>query len=110
MGVGYLSNIGYTETLNLLIVAFCRDYFSRKKAIEQRACAKRTLMEYEYLNRRISDAALEIAGNEYEIYIKEIGDNIGYASSEVESVSEPAYKKTKKEIKVNIAKKLHLID
>ena len=71
---------------------------------------RRTLMEYEYLNRRISDAAKEVAGDAYIIYIKEIGENVGYAQSAAEDVSEYTYKKVKKEVKINIAKKLHLID
>ena len=110
MGVGYLKTIGYRDTLDRLVVAFCRDYFFRKSAIESGEVSKRTRMEYEYINGRIAEAAREIVGGDYEIYIEEIGEARGYAGSEVLSISESTYKQYKKEVKVNIAKKLHLLD
>ena len=110
MGAGYLMDIGYRDTLDFLVVGFCRDYSKRKEAIATQSCAKRTRMEYEYINRRIEDAAMEIVGTEYEIYINEIGRYVGYAQSAVSDVSESTYKQLKKEVKVNIAKKLHLLD
>lgn len=110
MGVGYLSCVGYRETLDALVVAFCRDYFERERVIGEGACSRRTRMEYEYVNGRILDAAREIVGSDGEIYIREIGEKCGYANSVIVSVSEPKYKQTKKEVKLNIAKKLHLID
>ena len=110
MGLGYLKTIGYRDTLDALVVAFCRDYFHRKHAIEDGKCSPRTRMEYEYINRRIAEAAREVVGTDYEIYIKEIADGAGYARSSVECISESSYKTYKKEVKVNIAKKLHLLD
>ena len=35
MGLGYLNSVGYRETLDALVVAFCRDYFERKRVIEE---------------------------------------------------------------------------
>ena len=110
MGTGYLIKLGYRETLDGLVVAFCRDYFSRRDTVAKGECGKRTRMEYEYINRRIEDATREIVGDDFEIYIREIGEKVGYAYSEIPDVSESEYKKTKKEVKVNIAKKLHLLD
>jgi hypothetical protein len=110
MGVRHLRDIGYRETLDCLVVAFCRDYFSRKREVESGKCSLRTRMEYQYVNGRIADAAREIVGSDYEIYIKEIGEGIGYAYSDVECVSESSYKQLKKEVKINVARKLHLLD
>lgn len=110
MGVGYLKDVVYRDTLDDLIVAFCRDYSSRKGAISSGKCKRRTRMEYEYINARISEAAREIVGEEFEKYINEIGFSVGYANSEVYGISEKSYKENKKEVKVNIARKLHLLD
>lgn len=110
MGLGYLNSVGYRETLDALVVAFCRDYFERKRVIEEGSLSRRTRMEYEYVNRRILDAAQEIAGYDGEIYIKEIGERTGYAYSAIGLISDTKYKQTKKEVKLNIARKLHLID
>ena len=110
MGIGYLSALGYRATLDALVVAVCKDYFDRKNAIKSGNCTKRTIMEYEYINERISTAAMEIVGRDFEIYIREIGDGRGYARSAVIDVSESSYKRFKREVKINIAKKLHLMD
>ena len=110
MGTGYVSDRGFSETLDFLIVAFCRDFETRERSIKEKSCQRRTLMEYEYINHRIYDAACEIVGGDGEIYIQEIGEKTGYAYSKVAGVSEPTYKTRKKEVKLNIAKKLHLID
>jgi hypothetical protein len=50
MGVGYLKFALYRDTLDKLVIAFCKDYFFRKEAIESGATSKRTRMEYEYIN------------------------------------------------------------
>lgn len=110
MGAQHVMDKGYSETLDSLIIAFCRDYGTRARAIEERSCKRRTLMEYEYINRRLRDAASEIVGYESELYIDEIGKKIGYAYSGVCGISETEYKVKKKEVKLNIAKKLHLLD
>ena len=110
MGTMHMSKIGYDDTLDRLVVAFCRDYFRREEAIRDSKCTKRTRMEYEYVNRRIADATREIVGHEYETYVKEIGYEIGYVNSEADEVCESNYKIRKAEVKISIAKKLHLLD
>ena len=110
MGVGYVNDNGFSETLDFLIIALCRDFETRERSIKEKSCNRRTLMEYEYINRRLVDAAREIVGESYGIYIKEIGERIGYAYSRVDGLSETDYKIKKKEVKLNIARKLHLLD
>lgn len=110
MGAGYVKSPLYRESLDYLVVAFCRDYRARWSAIFANECSRRTRMEYEYINHRLYNAAAEIVGREAEIYIEEIGSYVGYAHSRIDGVSEVTYKTRKKEVKLNIAKKLHLID
>ena len=101
----------YGETLDNLIVAICRDYTRRENAITDKCCSARTAMEYRYLNSSVLRAAIEVAGeSDGRMYIYEIGEKIGYAYSSVEDVSEGTYKQIKKEVKRNIARKLHLFD
>ncbi len=98
------------ETLDNLIIALCLDYSRRKKLIEEGMVGKRCLVEFRYLNIKIYDAVAEIVGDGLaEIYIEELGKNVGYAKSRVmDELSEATYKKYKLLIKENIAKKLHL--
>ena len=110
MGVMRMNKNCYDDTLDHLVVAFCRDYFRREDVIRDGRCTKRTRMECEYVNRRIADAVRDVVGDKYEIYIKEIGYYIGYADSEIDDVSESTYKIRKAEVKTSIAKKLHLLD
>ena len=60
MGAGNVSDKGFSDTLDFLIVAFCRDFETRERSIKEKSCQRRTLMEYEYINRRLVDAAREI--------------------------------------------------
>ena len=110
MGLIYVNSQEYADTLDLLIVAFCRDYSTRTRAIAEKQYKRRTLMEYEYINRILRDAAIEIVGDDFEHYINEIGNRIGYAYSKINGVCETDYKVKKREVKLNIAKKLHLLD
>lgn len=110
MGAWVLNKLLFRDSLDTLVTAFCHDYFARERVLRDKACSRRTGMEYEYINRRIHDAAAEVAGAECEIYIREIGERIGYAKSDVADISESQYKLIKKEVKLNIARKLHLID
>ena len=110
MGAGNVSDKGFSDTLDFLIVAFCRDFETRERSIKEKSCKRRTLMEYEYINRRLVDAAREIVGESYRTYIKEIGERIGYAYSRIEHLSETDYKLKKREVKLNIARKMHLLD
>lgn len=104
-------DVGYTETLDTLVVSICADYERRRQALNLLKCTPRTAMEYRYINMKIDEAAEEIAGERLApMYINEIGRKIGYAKSKVDCVSETTYKIEKQEIKINIAKKLHLLD
>lgn len=100
-----------SDSLDLVVTALCADYERRSSAIRERTVSHRTEMEYRYLNFKVYNAAAEIVG---EIYapemIKEIGLRRGYAKSSLEHYSEKTYKVKKAQIKMNIAKKLHLID
>ncbi len=106
MGV---ARVELPKTLDALIIALCADYFRRKEAIEARSVVHRTDTEYRYYNFKIYDAAAEIVGErECELYIKEIGEKIGFAFSGAE-VSEQTYKVNKRLVKERIATALHLV-
>ena len=99
------------DSLSEIIVALCADYDRRRRALIESSVTRRVRMEYIYINGRMKDAAAEIVGEGYaERFIDDIGARVGYASSELDFCSEGQYKKYKKEIKDNIAKKLYLID
>lgn len=98
-------------TLDLLIVALCRDFERRRCAIEGALFGKRTLMEYRYINCKMLDAAAEIVGeHQARRFISEIGNRVGYAKCSDSYMSEAAYKRYKAEVKRNIALKLHLTE
>lgn len=101
---------GYTDTVDAIVVAMCLDYERRRHEIEKDTLSHRTLMEYRYLNYRVFDGAAEIVGiDDADIYIYEIGRKIGYAKSTLDDVSEFTYKRKKMEVKVSIARSLHLL-
>ena len=98
-------------TLDSLVVALCADYKRRAEAIASGTLSRRTMAEFRYINCKIADAVLEIADKRYvPIYIDEIAKRTGFAYSRVDALSEISYKTQKQMIKVNIAKKLHLIE
>ncbi len=102
---------GYTPTLDALVVALCRHYDRRATAVESERVTPRTGMEYKYLNYRIYEGAAEIVGERYaSLYIDEIGKKTGYAATAHDAVSERVYKEEKQEVKINVARKLHLLD
>ncbi|MBE6645180.1 MAG: hypothetical protein E7612_07380 [Ruminococcaceae bacterium] len=99
------------NSLDILISALCLDYWRRQKAIEERMVTPRTDTEFRYYNFKIFDAAAEIVGEKFaDTYIEEIGTHTGYAKSRAGGVSEGTYKKYKRLVCDNIAKKLHLRD
>jgi hypothetical protein len=68
-------------------------------------------MEYRYLNFKILTAATEIVGEEYaQTMIRDIGEGVGYAYTDLYLMSESSYKIKKAQVRENIARKLHLID
>ena len=101
----------YTEELDALVVAQCRDYDRRGELIRLGRCERRTLMELRYINYRIYEAAAETVGELLaEIFIKEIGGRTGYAESAVDCMNEKLYKQNKQLCKLAIARRLHLMD
>ena len=100
----------FSASLDALIVAICRDYQRREEALKNASVSRRTSMEYTYIDLRVFDGAAEIVGvDDALLYIKEIGEKIGYAFTALD-ISERAYKLTKAAVKRNIARKLHLCD
>ena len=99
------------ESVNKIVIALCTDYGRRADAIRDRSVTRRTEMEYRYINYKMYNAAVEVVGeDDSEVYISEIGGNIGYVNSEILHLSEMTYKVNKRAVKENIARKLHLID
>ena len=97
------------DAFDRLIIALCRDYGRRRRLIEEADISRRVRMELVYLNGKIFDAAAEACGVHLaEIFIKEIGNSIGYAHSEAAYMSEGTYKAYKNLAKRNIVKKLYL--
>lgn len=105
-----LDEIVMTEGLENLIVALCADYERRAIVIENKTAPFNVIMEYRFLNYRIMNAAIEVAGPRDAVgFIKDIGGEIGYAASELWILSEKAYKKRKIQVKNNIARRLSLM-
>lgn len=99
------------STLDTLVSALCLDYERREEAILTKSVSRRTETEFKYYNFKIFDAAAEIVGDRFAVtYIKEIGNHVGYAKTEIDCVSEITYKTHKSLVKQNIARKLHLCD
>ena len=99
------------ESVDQLASALCADYFRRERAIRAGDAPLRVRMEYEYLNRRIFTAARELCEREEDAlgYIEEIGERRGYAKSRF-TVSEKTYKVKKREVKLNILRRLYLLE
>lgn len=107
----YKKERGDSKLISDIIVSLCADYDRRKRVICEKSASKRVRMEYAYINTRILDAAGETVGlGAAELFIREIGNSVGYAESKIDYMGEPAYKVMKSRIKKNIAKKLHLWD
>lgn len=105
--MGVRSIRGYTDALDALIISLCRDFSRRERGSDTR----RVAMEYKYLNTRMLEAACDVAGEEYgRQMIKEIGERIGYAKSELDEPSEATYKRLKLATKIAIARRLYLFD
>lgn len=109
MGAGRM-DVRFPPTLERLVTAFCSDYERRRAAIADGSVGMRIEMEYKYLNYRIFEGAAEIVGRDFaELYIEEIGRNVGYANSRHPASGEACYKREKREVKISIARKLHLL-
>ena len=109
--VRYKQSYEYSDTLDSVIVSLCRDYERRDHVVKEGGCSERTAMEYRYLNYRILEGVKEIVGETYApIFIEEIGRRTGFAYTDVGYLSESAYKTAKQDVKLSIARKLHLFD
>ena len=96
--------------VDALVVALCSDYERREEVIRNKSASYRVIMTYRFLNYKILDAASAIAGTRDSLdFIKEIGEKRGYTKTEV-ALGERAYKLTKLYVKVEIARRLGLID
>ena len=99
------------DTLDMLLVALCADFERRAAAISNHSVSARTEAEYRYLNYKITAAAREIVTeSQAHLFIKEIGERLGYVKSELYYMSESSYKQKKQQIKQSIARALHLKD
>ncbi len=104
-------DLAYTSTLDDVIISLCRDYDRREDVIRRAVCSERTAIEYRYLNYRIREAAIEIAGERLALpFIEDIGKKIGYARTDMAGFSEADYKCSKRLVKLGIARSLHLFD
>ncbi len=104
-------NTTLPETVKSTVYALCADYERRRALIDGKLLSRRTELEFRYLNFKIYEAAVEVAGESMApIFIEEIGERIGYAKSKLYYMSERIYKNQKCDIIKNIAKKLHLTD
>ncbi len=104
-----LNEILMPKTLDAVIIALCADYARRAEATCGQEIPFNVMMEYRFLNYRIINAAMEIAGERDALtFVLEIGSRCGYANSAT-YLSESVYKTRKKEVKENIAKKLSLL-
>lgn len=96
--------------IEIVVKGLCADYRRRCAVIEARGASYKVIMEYRFLNYRIFNAAIEIVGEREALsFIEEIGNGDGYAKSN-SHLSESVYKKRKKEVKFNIAKRLLLYE
>ena len=108
--MGFRNVKGRRDSLDELIISLCRDQSRRDSVSEREGVSRRTRTELRFISYKIAEAAMEIVGDDYATYIHEIGESIGYAKSSLMDISESEYKLKKAEVKVNIAKRLHLID
>ena len=98
------------EGVEKIIQSLCADYTRRALVMKRRSAPFNVIMEYRFLNYRIMNAAIEIAGSrDAGGFIKDIGEEIGYSATELWILSESEYKKRKMEVKYNIAQRLSLV-
>ena len=97
--------------LDGLVTALCADFARREELLRHGSISRRVECELRYLNAKIIDATLEICDDfELDEFITEIGSSVGYAKSSITHISESTYKKRKRKIKDNIARRLYLTE
>ena len=98
------------EGVASIVSALCADYYRRAEVIAFKKAPYNVIMEYRFLNYRMVNAAAEIAGmRDAERFIYDIGNNVGYATSELYALSEKVYKSRKSDVRLNIARRLSLV-
>ena len=98
------------EGIEEIVRALCADYTRRAMVMKQGSAPYNVIMEYRFLNYRILNATVEIAGTrDARGFIKDIGEEIGYSTTDLWLLSESEYKNRKIRIKHNIARRLSLI-
>ncbi len=98
-------------SVDAIVVALCADYERREAALADATVGHGVEMEYKYLNYKMFDAAAEVVGaDSAKTVISEIGARVGYAKCDITDMCERIYKERKKEVKINIARKLRLSD
>lgn len=98
------------EGLEKIIKSLCADYARRAVIITCKNAPFNVVMEYRFLNYRILNAAIEVAGDrDARSFIQDIGDGTGYASTGLWNLSESEYKHRKSLVKKNIARRLSLL-
>ena len=99
------------EMLFDIVELLSRDYEWRKCVIKEKRMTPRVRTEYAYINAKLYSASQDIVGPQYaDIFIHEIGNKIGFAKSRVDCMSEGTYKLYKTRIKLNMLRKLYLLD
>ena len=97
------------RTLDAVVVALCADYERRAVEIAEKRVPFNVTMEYRFLNYRMLNAAMEIAGEMDALsFINEIGKKRSCYDTAT-YLSESVYKTRKREVKLNIARRLSLI-
>ena len=98
------------DGLDAIVISLCADFSRRAEVISNKTAPYNVIMEYRFLNYRMINAAVEMAGTRDALsFINDIGNNVGYSDSELWTLSERVYKLRKREVKYNIAKRLSLI-
>ena len=99
-----------SPTLEEIIKAYCADFERRARVITEKNAPYNVIMEYRFLNYRIFCAASEAGGYRNALgFIRDIGSGTGYAKSQLSAMSESVYKIRKREVKLNIARRLSLL-
>ena len=99
-----------TFEVNEAVIFYCRSYHRREYIMREKLCTPVMFDAYNAINTAIRDAVGDKNGVRLrDILIEDIGRGRGWGRSPaVYIIGEAAYKRAKREAKVNIAKKLGL--
>ena len=100
-----------SASADAVVCALCADYARRELLCALPNIGRRMRAELAYYNSKILAAAESVVGEaDAMTYINDIGARKGYAYSLVEGVCELTYKRRKREVKCEIARRLYLIE